>query len=211
MNASVPAPTSNAGSPPVFERLVLPEIDLLFRVARSLTRSTADAEDLVQETLLRAFRSIDSFDGRYPRAWLLTILRNTNINMGRKKRPGLLNDPDSTEYTDLLSDNDTPESRHIDGTFDATIDDAFAALSPEFRQVVDLVDLHGLAYQEAADVLGIPVGTVMSRLHRARRSIRTAVSVNGLDSKRPSKTQRPSNTQRPSDTQRPSNTERTSR
>lgn len=192
MNPSVPASTSKTGTPSAFEQLVLPEIDLLFRVARSLTRSTADAEDLVQETLLRAFRSIDSFDGRYPRAWLLTILRNTNINLGRKKRPGLLNDPDSTEYTDLLSDDNTPESQHIDGTFDATIDDAFAALSPEFRQIVDLVDLHGLAYQEAADALGIPVGTVMSRLHRARRSIRNAVSVNGLDSKRPTNTERTS-------------------
>lgn len=176
-------PSRAGGS--TFERLVLPEIDLLFRVARSLTRTTADAEDLVQETLLRSFRSIDSFDGRYPRAWLLTIMRNTNINMGRKKRPGLLTDPDSTQYTDLLSDNDTPESQHIDATFDATIDEAFAALSSDFRQVVDLVDLHGLAYKEAAEVLGIPVGTVMSRLHRARRSIRNTVSVKGLDSKRP--------------------------
>ncbi|MDA3038345.1 MAG: sigma-70 family RNA polymerase sigma factor [Actinomycetota bacterium] len=169
---------------------MLPEIDLLLRVARSLTRSTADAEDLVQETLLRAFRSINSFDGRYPRAWLLTNLRNANINMGRKKRPGLLNDPESSEYTDLLSDNEAPESRHVDGTFDATIDEAFRALSPESRQVVELVDLHGLAYQEAADAIGIPVGTVMSRLHRARRSIRTAVSVNGLDSQRPVTTKR---------------------
>ena len=167
---------------------MLPEIDLLLRVARSLTPTTADAEDLVQETLLRAFRSIDSFDGRYPRAWLLTILRNTNINLGRKKRPSLLADPDSTEYTDLLSDNDTPESQHVDTTFDATIDEAFAALSPDFRQVVDLVDLHGLAYQEAAEALGIPIGTVMSRLHRARRSIRNTVSVRGLDSQRPSPT-----------------------
>ncbi len=169
----------------MFEQLVLPEIDLLVRVARSLTRTTADAEDLVQETLLRAFRSIESFDGRYPRAWLLTILRNTNINLGRKKRPGLLIDPDSTEYTDVLSDHETPESRHVDATFDATIDEAFAALSPDFRQIVDLVDLHGLAYQEAADVLGIPVGTVMSRLHRARRSIRNTVAARGLDSQRP--------------------------
>jgi len=77
-----------------FERYVLPETELLLRVANSLTRNRADAEDLVQDTLLRAFRAIDRFDGRYPRAWLLTILRNTHINRNRRRRPELLRDPE---------------------------------------------------------------------------------------------------------------------
>ena len=70
-----------------FERYVLPELDVLLRVARSLTHNAADAEDLVQETLIRAHRSIDRFDGRHPRAWLLTILRNANVNRARRRRP----------------------------------------------------------------------------------------------------------------------------
>ena len=70
-----------------FERYVIPEIQVLFRVARSLTRNDADAEDLVQDTLIRPHRSVDAFDGNHPRAWLLTILRNTHINRNRRRRP----------------------------------------------------------------------------------------------------------------------------
>uniref|UniRef100_UPI003752473E RNA polymerase sigma factor n=1 Tax=Ilumatobacter sp. TaxID=1967498 RepID=UPI003752473E len=80
-----------------FERYVLPEIEVLLRVAHSLTRNHAEAEDLVQDTLLRAYRGIDGFDGRHPRAWLLTILRNTHINRNRRRRPELLRDPDATD------------------------------------------------------------------------------------------------------------------
>ncbi len=192
VTSSVPPP-SDASDPPErasqrgtsnFERQILPEIDLLYRAARSLTRSAADAEDLVQETLLRAFRAIDSFDGRYPRAWLLTIMRNANINNARKKRPDLLDDPDLAEQVGMFTDSDTPETTVIAGTFDSTIDQAFATLSDDFRQVVELVDLHGLAYQEAADLLDVPVGTVMSRLHRARKRIRDTIADTGLDSQR---------------------------
>lgn len=79
-----------------YQQHVLPEVDVLLRVALSLTDQPADAEDLVQDTLLRAWRSIDSFDGRYARAWLLTILRNAHINRHRRRRPVLLDDPDLT-------------------------------------------------------------------------------------------------------------------
>ena len=81
-----------------FARYVLPEVDVLYRVALSITRNKADAEDLVQDTMLRAFRAIERFDGRHPRAWLLTIMRNAQINRVRRRRPGLLNDPD--EFAD---------------------------------------------------------------------------------------------------------------
>ena len=74
--------------------MVLPEVDVMWRVAMSLTRNRANAEDLVQESLLRAYKAIDSFDGRYPRAWLLTILRNTERNRHRRRRPELLSDPE---------------------------------------------------------------------------------------------------------------------
>lgn len=166
-----------------FEKHVLPELDVLYRTAWSLTRSDAEAQDLVQDTLLRAFRAIDRFDGRYPRAWLLTIMRNANINRARKKKPDLLDDPDATfERSRDFADDDDPETLVVEPVFDAAVENAFAALPEKFRQVVELVDLNGLAYQEAAEVLDIPVGTVMSRLHRARKRIREQLEATGLDS-----------------------------
>ncbi|MGH1491865.1 MAG: sigma-70 family RNA polymerase sigma factor [Acidimicrobiales bacterium] len=166
-----------------FNEFVLPELDILYRTAWSLTRADAEAQDLVQDTLLRAFRAIERFDGRYPRAWLLTIMRNANINRARKKKPDLLDDPDATfERSRDFADNDDPESLVMEPLFDSAIEDAFRDLPDKFREVVELVDLNGLAYQEAADVLDVPVGTIMSRLHRARKRIRDHLEKTGLDS-----------------------------
>ena len=165
-----------------FEQYVLPELDVLYRTAWSLTRSDADAQDLVQDTLLRAYRAIDRFDGRYPRAWLMTIMRNANINRARKKRPDLLDDPDATfERSTTFADDDTPEELVLAGEFDATVEDGFNQLPDKFREVVELVDLNGLSYQEAADVLDVPIGTIMSRLHRARKRIRDHIDEVGLE------------------------------
>lgn len=155
----------------------MPELELLYRTAWSLTRSEADAQDLVQDTMVRALRAIDRFDGRYPRAWLLTIMRNANINRVTKKRPDLLDDPDATfERSTRHADVDDPESLVVEPVFEAEVDDAFNALPEAFHQVIELVDLNGLSYQEAADVLDIPIGTVMSRLHRGRKRIRDHLS-----------------------------------
>jgi len=160
----------------------MPELDVLYRTAWSLTRADADAQDLVQDTLLRAYRAIDRFDGRYPRAWLLTIMRNANINRARKKKPDLLDDPDATfERSIDFAENDGPETTFIDGEFDATVEEGFKRLPDKFREVIEFVDLNGLSYQETADVLDIPVGTVMSRLHRARKRIREYIEEVGLD------------------------------
>ncbi len=160
-----------------FERYVLPEVDVLYRVAMSLTRNNADAEDLVQDTLLRAYRSVERFDGRYPRAWLLTIMRNAQINRVRRRRPELLRDP---EAGDRMLEQQHPhcsaEHDALQDRFDADVEAAFAALTDRYRAVVELVDLHGSSYQEAADALGVPIGTVMSRLHRARKRIRDHLS-----------------------------------
>jgi RNA polymerase sigma-70 factor, ECF subfamily len=165
-----------------FQRYVVPELEVLYRVARSLSRSDADAEDLVQETLLRAYRAIERFDGRYPRAWLLTILRNANINRARKKQAELLDDPDLTfERTEGdRTQTVRPEDLVVEPVFEAEVEAAYRALPEPFRQVVDLVDLNGLAYQETADLLDIPVGTVMSRLHRARKRIREHLATLGI-------------------------------
>lgn len=174
-------PTSSAA----FERYVLPEIDVLFRVARSLTRHDADAEDLVQDTLLRAYRAIDRFDGRYPRAWLLTILRNTHINRNRRQRPELLRNP--AGGTDRLAAAAARELTDdgVDTGFDAEVEQALASLDEPFRRVVELVDVDGLSYAEAAEVLGVPTGTVMSRLHRARRRIRDHLDRAGVAPRSP--------------------------
>lgn len=164
-----------------FERYVVPELDVLLRVAMSLTRNSSDAEDLVQDTLVRAYGAVERFDGRYPRAWLLTIMRNAQVNRVRRRRPELLRDP---EAGDRILESQTPhESAEQDAlrdVFDAAVEDALEALPDKFQQVVRLVDLDGLAYQEAADVLGVPIGTVMSRLHRARRRIKARLSEVGL-------------------------------
>ncbi len=158
-----------------FRQYVLPELDVLYRVGRSLTRNHADTEDLVQETIIRAYRAIDRFDGRHPRAWLLTILRNAQINRTRRRRPELLHDPD-VEMERLaatsVGDQDDPEHQVVDPVFDSNVQDALEALPDRFRRSVELVDLAGLSYQDAAAQLDVPVGTVMSRLHRARRRMR---------------------------------------
>lgn len=168
-----------------FDEYVVPELEVLYRTARSITRNNADAEDLVQETLLRSYRAIERFDGRYPRAWLLTIMRNANINRARKKTPDLLDDPDLTfERSIRFAETHTPEDTVVDPVFDAVVQEAFDRLPDNFRQVIELVDLEGLAYQAAADLIDIPVGTVMSRLHRARKRIREEIAERGLDSER---------------------------
>ena len=170
-----------------FETHVVPELDVLYRTARSLTRNNADAEDLVQETLLRAYRAIDRFDGRYPRAWLLTIMRNANINRVRKKTPDLLDDPDATfERSAEFADHVDPEALVVEPVFDAVVEAAYEALPEMFHDVVELVDVNGLSYAEAAELLDIPVGTVMSRLHRARKRIRDHLTSTEVDADTPS-------------------------
>lgn len=164
-----------------FDRYVVPEIEVLYRVARSITRNPTDAEDLVQDTMVRAYNAILRFDGRHPRAWLLTIMRNAQINRVRRRRPGLLQDPDATMAQ--LADEDSgelgPEGLVVEPVFDAAVEKALATLPDKFRAVVELVDIQGLSYQEAADALGVPTGTIMSRLHRARRRIRTHLESSG--------------------------------
>jgi len=164
-----------------FDRYVVPEIEVLYRVARSITRNPTDAEDLVQDTMLRAYRGIGRFDGRHPRAWLLTIMRNAQINRVRRKRPELLRDPDATmeRLADEGSADIGPESQVVEAVYDAAVENAVEALPEKFRAVVELVDIQALSYQEAAQILDVPTGTVMSRLHRARTRIRKHLEDSG--------------------------------
>ncbi len=165
-----------------FATYVMPEIEVLLRVARTLVPRPADAEDLVQDTLVRAFRAIDSFDGRHPRAWLLTIMRNAQINRTRRRRPELLDDPDDTleRMREAEHDHGSPEAVVVGRLFEGIVMDALDVLPGRFRRVVELVDIDGLSYAEAAEVVSVPVGTVMSRLHRARARIRDRLTAAGL-------------------------------
>ncbi len=168
-----------------FARYVEPEIAVLYRVALTLAGQRADAEDLVQDTLVRAYRAIDRFDGAYPRAWLLTILRNTHRNRLRVRLPSLLSEAEQEAgLLDGAGDTRSAEDVVVDTHFEAVVHQALAALPTMHRVVVQLVDVDGLSYAEAAEALGVPRGTVMSRLHRARSRIRTSLVAAGRVPKR---------------------------
>jgi RNA polymerase sigma-70 factor, ECF subfamily len=182
MQPSDALPLDEVGRRAAFATYVEPEIPVLLRVARSLTGSAADAEDLVQETLIRAYRAMEQFDGAHPRAWLLTILRNTASNLRRRTRPDLVED------WDALSDPkpafgaerpETPQEAALAGVLDADLEEAIASLGEKFSSVLVMVDVHGLSYAECAEALGIPVGTVMSRLSRARDRMRKHLKASG--------------------------------
>lgn len=187
---AVPGPDASPTAAPVppgqegklFAEYVLPEVEVLYRVAFSLTRHHADAQDLVQETLLRAYRAIGRFDGRHPRAWLLTILRNAHRNCQRGHRPDLLADHDSTfdRLESAAPAGGDPGEAVIRGSFDTVVVSSLRELPVKLRRVVELVDIDGLTYGEAAETLGVPVGTVMSRLHRARRRLRSRLLAAGM-------------------------------
>lgn len=164
-----------------FEELISPEIPFLARVSRSMSKSSAEADDLAQDTLLKAFRAMDRFDGRYPRAWLARIARNTAINRDQRRREFLLADDAIFQTEEADDDAFDPEATVVDDVMDEALRRALDDLPPGFRVVVQLVDVEGMAYQEAADALDIPVGTVMSRLHRARKRLRKAIAGSHLD------------------------------
>jgi RNA polymerase sigma-70 factor (ECF subfamily) len=158
-----------------FRTHVEPEIDVLLRVGQTLTGSWTDAEDLVQDTLIRAWKAIDRFDGAHPRAWLLTILRNAHRNSLRRQRPDLIDDTAVLDGARPAFGASRPRSAQ--DTVDDTVlrDDletAVAGLDERFRTVLLLIDVDQLTYAEVAEVLELPIGTVMSRLSRARDRVR---------------------------------------
>ncbi|HPF62044.1 MAG: sigma-70 family RNA polymerase sigma factor [Gemmatimonadetes bacterium] len=157
-------------APARFGDEALPHLDLLYRVALRLTGDPAAAEDLVQDTMLKALRAWGSFrPGSNARAWLVTILRNQFINTWRKRtrRPTAIDLEAIPELGD--EDNPDPEGQFFASLVDDEVTRALDALPEEFRDVVLLSDLEGLPYQEVAEALEIPIGTVKSRLFRARR------------------------------------------
>lgn len=156
--------------PADFDAEVLPHLDTLYRVALRLTGDPAAAEDLVQDAVFRALRGWSSFrEGSNARAWLVTILRNQFINGWRARRRAPVQvDADAIPEPPDRNDPD-PEGRFFAELVDDEVLAALDALPDDFREVVVLSDLEGLPYAEVAEALGIPVGTVKSRLFRARR------------------------------------------
>lgn len=155
----------------------LPYADALFGTALRLTRNRQDAEDLLQETYLRAFSHYDSFrEGTNLKAWLFRILRNGFINRYRQMKAGPrevdLERGDTTfeaALEEVTPAAPTPEDEIVARTLDGDVARALAALPEDFRIVVELADLQDFSYREVAEILDIPLGTVMSRLYRGRR------------------------------------------
>ncbi len=160
-----------------FERVALPVAPALFRTARRLSRQADDALDLVQETLLRAYRTFDNFqEGTNERAWLFTILYSIVSNQWQRDRrsPGVFSiDDTETGFERALASGDADPEELLLARLDASaeVDRALASLPDAHRAAVLLVDLEGLTYEEAAAALACPVGTVRSRLARARRQL----------------------------------------
>jgi len=166
-----------------FEEVALVHLDALYRSALRLTHNRSEAEDLVQETCLRAFRGFHRFNpGTNCRAWLFTILRNAFLNRirqaGRDVLAGESVDLESTTFpgvAETLPARGHPDEEFFQTVLHGDVDRALKALPLPFREVVILADLEGLAYKEIAQVVGCPIGTVMSRLSRGRGLLRQAL------------------------------------
>jgi RNA polymerase sigma-70 factor (ECF subfamily) len=166
---------------PAFEAEALASLDALYRAALRLTRVPADAEDLVQETYLKAFRAADRFEpGTNLRAWLFTILHNTALNRARDRARDTV--AVDSEVVERAADaphtggpsgrsGETPESLLIRDTLTPELQAAIDALPEAFRQAVWLRDVEEFSYAEIAEMLGIPIGTVMSRISRGRHML----------------------------------------
>lgn len=158
-----------------FERTIVVLLDDAYTLARHLARDEHDAQDIVQEAYLRAWRHFGTFRDGDPRAWLLTIVRNCCYTWRRSLRPAHR----AVEYVDEEHGHAggqlAADARVLDEARSAELSLALAQLAPEFREVVVLRELEGLSYREIGQVTGVPVGTVMSRLARARRRLRQAL------------------------------------
>ena len=165
-----------------FEEEALALADQVYRVARGVSRSKEEAEDLMQETYARAFRSWQSYTpGTNLRAWLLRILTNLNIDRGRRAQRAP--DQQPLEETDYFLYNrleqatgETEAERVLERLSQDHVAEALSAVPHDFRDVVVLVDIGEFSYADAAQILDIPIGTVMSRLHRGRRALKQALA-----------------------------------
>ena len=159
-----------------FEQCVMPHLAAAYNLARWLTRCDQDAEDVVQEAFLRAYKFFGNFHGGDSRAWLLTIVRNTCYTWLRQHRAHeLIEEFDETRH-DVARADGNPETRLLHEAHQQVLHQALEALPVAFREVVILRDLEGLSYKDIAAITELPVGTVMSRLARARTRLQQYVT-----------------------------------
>ena len=162
-----------------FEQEAMPLLPGMYSAAFRLTRNAADAEDLLQETFLRAYRGFRQFqEGTNLRAWLYRILTNTFINTYRKRQrePQTISEeeaPDWYLYSRMAEDGLEPsaETQVLEALPDEDVQEALSSLPDQFRIAVLLADVEGFSYKEIAEITGVPIGTVMSRLHRGRKAL----------------------------------------
>jgi len=174
-SSRMPMATPNAGTTGRFEQTVMPHLDAAYNLARWLVRNTHDAEDVVQEACLRAFKFFGGFQGGDARPWLLKIVRNTSYSFLEKNRPAML----SEEFDERVHAQDAPPPDAV-ATLVRSVEsrmlrEALEELPVNFREVLVLRELEGLSYKEIAELIGIPIGTVMSSLARGRERLRDAL------------------------------------
>jgi len=159
-----------------FEVLVLPHLDAAYRFARWLTHSPSDADDLLQEAILRAFRGFDSLRGSNVKAWLMTIVKNHHLTMVTQQRRGVfVSLPEEQEVHDaqgMTATSPDPESASIQEDEKRTLDRLMSGLPDEHREVLLLREIEEMDYRDIAAVTNVPIGTVMSRLARARTALK---------------------------------------
>jgi RNA polymerase sigma-70 factor (ECF subfamily) len=166
-----------------FERQVLPHLDAAYNLARFLMRNDQEAEDIVQEASLRAFRFFESFRGENSRAWFLRIVRNTAFTALKRNRM----DEETVVFDEELHGGQIPAldaGIALDRAHDRqTVRAAIEQLPAEFREAITLRELEGMSYKEIADIADVPIGTIMSRLARARRQLQLLLTKNNADTK----------------------------
>jgi RNA polymerase sigma-70 factor, ECF subfamily len=175
-------PTPEGAEASLFNEMAAQHLDALYRTALRLTGRPQDAEDLVQETYLRAWRSLHTYrPGTNPKAWLFRILHNAHIDRFRASSRAVPTVDELEGQDPAFVVHETPETLVMAGLMDAEVRQALAEIPEVFRACLILADLEGFSYQEIAEILGIPRGTVMSRLFRGRRTMRRLLAQYGRD------------------------------
>ncbi|MGZ4427707.1 MAG: RNA polymerase sigma factor SigE [Nocardioidaceae bacterium] len=168
--------TETAWQAPSWEEVVEQHSARVYRLAYRLTGNPHDAEDLTQEVFVRVFRSLSSYTPGTFEGWLHRITTNLFLDQARRKQKIRFDALADDAETRIPSRAQAPDTQYLEGLFDDDVEAALAALTPDFRAAVVLCDIEGLSYEEIADVLGLKLGTVRSRIHRGRSMLRKALA-----------------------------------